>query len=199
MVELTLLHWIYVIMVVVILAIMVMRKDTVIPCIAGIFLLGLAGSGSITGAIRAIFNSFIVAGNELLGIIFVISLIVAMSKMMESIGANVLMVSPFSRLIRNPDIVFWSIGLIMLLTSWFFWPSPASALVGAVLLPVGLKAGLPAIGVAMAINLFGHGIALSSDYIIQGVPTITATAAGVEVVDVMVKGIPLVMVMGINW
>lgn len=198
MVELTLLHWIYVIMVVVILAIMIKRKDTVIPCIAGVFLLGLAGTGSLTGATRAIFDSCVVAGNELLGIILVISLIVAMSKLMESIGANILMVSPFARLIKNPDVAFWSIGIIMLLASWFFWPSPASALVGAVLLPIGLKAGLPAIGVAMAINLFGHGIALSSDYIIQGAPTITATAAGIEVVDIMVKGIPLVMVMGIT-
>ncbi len=198
MVHLTLLHWIYAVMVVVILAVMVMRKDTVIPCIAGIFLLGLAGTGSITGATRAIFDSFIVAGNELLGIILVISLIVAMSKMMEKIGANVLMVSPFARLIKNPDIAFWFIGIIMLLASWFFWPSPATALVGAVLLPAGIRAGLPAIGVAMAINLFGHGIALSSDYIIQGAPTITATAAGIGVVDVMAGGIPLVMVMGVT-
>lgn len=198
MVELTLLHWIYVIMVIIILAIMVMRKDTIIPCIVGIFLLGLAAKGSISDAIRSVFDSFVVAGVELLGIILVISLIVAMSKMMEKIGANVLMVSPFSRLIRSPDMAFWSIGIIMLFASWFFWPSPATALVGAVLLPVGIKAGLPAIGVAMAINLFGHGIALSSDYIIQGAPTITATAAGVEVTDIMVSGIPLIMVMGIT-
>lgn len=198
MIELTVLHWIYVIMVVIILTVMVMRRDTVIPCVIGIFLIGLAATGSTTGAIRAIFDSFIVAGNELLGVILVISLIVAMSKMMESIGANVLMVSPFARFIRTPDVAFWFIGIIMLLASWFFWPSPATALVGAVLLPVGLRAGLPAIGVAMAINLFGHGIALSSDYIIQGAPTITATAAGLEVSDIMVKGIPLVAVMGIT-
>lgn len=198
MIELTVLHWIYVIMVVIILTVMVMRRDTVIPCVIGIFLIGLAATGSTTGAIRAIFDSFIVAGNELLGVILVISLIVAMSKMMESIGANVLMVSPFARLIRTPDVAFWFIGIIMLLASWFFWPSPATALVGAVLLPVGLRAGLPAIGVAMAINLFGHGIALSSDYIIQGAPTITATAAGLEVADIMVEGIPLVAVMGIT-
>ena len=36
----------------------------------------------------------------------------------------------------------------MLLLSWFFWPTPAVALVGAVFLPVALNAGLPAIGVA---------------------------------------------------
>jgi hypothetical protein len=198
MVELTLLHWIYTAMVVVILAVMITRRDTIIPCIMGIFFIGLAAKGSVTGATRAIFDSLVTAGIELFGVILVISLIVAMSKMMEDTGANMLMVRPFSRLIKTPDVAFWFIGVIMLLVSWFFWPSPATALVGAVMLPVGLKAGLPAIGVAMAINLFGHGIALSSDYIIQGAPTITATAAGVEVVDLMVKGIPLVAIMGIT-
>jgi len=198
MVELTLLHWIYAVMVIIILAVMITRRDTIIPCIGGIFLIGLAAKGSVTGATRGIFDSLVVAGHELFGVILVISLIVAMSKMMEDIGANVLMVKPFSRFIRTPDVAFWFIGIVMLVVSWFFWPSPATALVGAVLLPVGLKVGLPAIGVAMAINLFGHGIALSSDYIIQGAPTITATSAGVEVVDVMAKGIPLVMIMGVT-
>jgi hypothetical protein len=198
MVELTLLHWIYSIMVILILVVMIARRDTIIPCISGIFLIGLAAKGSVIDGTRAIFDSLVVAGFELFPVILVISLIVAMSKMMEDIGANVLMVKPFARIIKTPDLAFWFIGIVMLLVSWFFWPSPATVLVGAVLLPVGLKVGLPAIGVAMAINLFGHGIALSSDYIIQGAPTITATAAGVEVTDLMVKGIPLVAVMGIT-
>lgn len=83
----------------------------------------------------------------------------------------------------------------MLIISWFFWPSPATPLVGAVLLPIALKVGLPAMGFAVAINLFGHGIALSSDYIIQGAPAITASAAGIEVTDVITQGVPLVLVM----
>lgn len=57
--------------------------------------------------------------------------------------------------------------------SLFFWPSPAVALLGAVLLPVAIRAGLPALGVAMAMNLFGHGIALSGDFIIQAAPKLT--------------------------
>lgn len=83
------------------------------------------------------------------------------------------------------------------MVSWFFWPSPATALVGAVLLPVALRVGLPAIGVAVSMNLFGHGLALSTDYVIQGAPTITATAAGVPVEYVMSKGTPLFWVMGV--
>ena len=53
-----------------------------------------------------------------------------------------------------------------------------------------------ALGVAMAMNLFGHGIALSGDFVIQGAPTITAGAAGVPVGDVVAASVPLVFVMG---
>ncbi len=78
-----------------------------------------------------------------------------------------------------------------------FLTSPAVALLGAVLLPVAIRAGLPALGVAMAMNLFGHGIALSSDIVIQGAPKLTADAAGIPVGDVVSASIPLVMTMGL--
>jgi hypothetical protein len=53
------------------------------------------------------------------------------------------------------------------------------------------------IAVAMAMNLFGHGIALSGDFIIQAAPKLTADAAGIPVEDVMHASIPLVIVMGV--
>lgn len=56
---------------------------------------------------------------------------------------------------------------------------------------------MPALGAAVAMNLFGHGIALSGDYIIQGAPKLTADAAGLPVSSVMQASIPLVAVMGI--
>ena len=68
---------------------------------------------------------------------------------------------------------------------------------GAVLLPVALKAKLPAIGVAVAMNLFGHGIALSGDFIIQGAPKITANGAGIPVGEVVAASVPLVIIMGV--
>ncbi|GIQ65580.1 hypothetical protein PACILC2_41480 [Paenibacillus cisolokensis] len=71
------------------------------------------------------------------------------------------------------------------------------ALIGAVLLPVAVRVGLPALGAAMAMNLFGHGIALSGDYMIQGAPKLTADAAGLPVADVMAASVPLVAVMGV--
>jgi hypothetical protein len=65
------------------------------------------------------------------------------------------------------------------------------------LLPVAVRVGLPALGAAMAMNLFGHGIALSGDYIIQGAPKLTADAAGLPVSSVMEASVPLVIVMGV--
>jgi len=107
------------------------------------------------------------------------------------------MIAPFTRFMKTPTLAFWGIGVIMFIVSLFFWPSPAVALIGAVLLPVAMRVGLPALGAAVAMNLFGHGIALSGDYIIQGAPNLTADAAGIPVSDVMQASIPLVIVMGV--
>lgn len=68
---------------------------------------------------------------------------------------------------------------------------------GAILLPVAVRVGLPPIGVAIAMNLFGHGIALSGDFVIQGAPKLTADAAGLPVSSVVSASVPLVIVMGI--
>jgi hypothetical protein len=46
-------------------------------------------------------------------------------------------------------------------------------------------------------NLFGHGIALSGDFIIQAAPKLTADAAGLQVSEVIQASIPLVITMGI--
>ena len=73
---------------------------------------------------------------------------------------------------------------------------PRCCLMGAVL-PVAHRIKLPAIRAAMAMNLFGHGIALSGDFIIQGAPKLTADGAGIPVSEVISASIPLVIVMGV--
>src|SRR5690606_3320047 len=57
---------------------------------------------------------------------------------------------------------------------------------------------LPAICVAMAMNLFGHGIALSSDFVIQGAPKLTSDAAGIPISEVISASILLVFTMGVT-
>ncbi|WP_028610922.1 hypothetical protein [Paenibacillus harenae] len=196
-VELSALHWIYLGFILAIIGFMLMRRDTTLICIAGILGIGILATTSASGSVSGIFNSFIYAIKELLGTILIISIIVAMSRVLIRTGINELMISPFTRFLRTPALAFWGIGLIMMVTSWFFWPSPGVALIGAVLLPVAIRVGLPALGAAVAMNLFGHGIALSGDYIIQGAPKLTADAAGIPVSEVMQASIPLVIVMGV--
>jgi len=196
-IELNILHWTYLVFILAIVAVMVMRRDTTIPCIIGIFVLGFLVTNSITQSVMGIFNSLIYAITELMGTIFIISVIAGMSKLLTKTGINEVMIAPISRFIKTPTLAYWIIGVLMMIISWFFWPSPAVALMGAVLLPIAVSVGLPAIGVAMAMNLFGHGIALSGDFVIQGAPKLTADAAGLPVGDVVRASIPLVFIMGI--
>ncbi|WP_168122016.1 hypothetical protein [Paenibacillus sp. HB172176] len=197
-IELTAIHYVYLAFVLLIISFMMMRRDTSLVCIVGIFVLGLLSTESLVRSVSGVFNSFIYAITELLGTILIISIIVAMSRILIRTGINEVMVYPFTKLIKTPALAFWVIGLLMMVMSWFFWPSPAVALMGAVLLPVAVRVGLPALGAAMAMNLFGHGIALSGDYIIQGAPKLTADAAGLPVGDVMSASVPLVIVMGLT-
>lgn len=180
MISLGLLHYIYIAMVLVIIITMGFKKDTVLPCIIGLFIIGYVSSGSMVKAVQVIFNSLIASGKEFWSIITIISLVVAMSRALRDIGADELMMSPIKKLMINKNVAFWSLGVVMTVVSLIIWPSPAVALVGAIMLPAALKVGLPAVWAASAMNLFGHGIALSGDYFIQGAPAITAKAAGFE-------------------
>lgn len=190
-------HYIYMLFILIVLLTMSLKRDTLIPCIIGIFCIALYSSNDIVFSVGTVFKSFVVAMKELLGIILIISLIVSLSKVLEEIKATHLMVTPFIKVIKNRTSAFFSAGIVMLILSWFFWPSPATALVGAMFLPIALEVGLPAIGVAMAINLFGHGLALSTDFVIQGAPTITASAAGVGVSEIIKDGMVLYWTMAI--
>lgn len=190
-------HYIYIFFIVIILMAMMMKKDTIVPCILGVFLLALFYTNNIASSIGAVFNGLIISLVELGPIILIISIMVALSKSLESNYAIEYMIRPFSKVIKNETTAFFVIGFTMLILSWFFWPSPAVALVGAIFLPIAIRSGLPAIGVAVSLNLFGHGLALSTDFIIQGAPSITSGAAGLEVADVINNGMILFWVMAI--
>lgn len=197
-VMLTTAHWLFLFWVGVVIIVMGFRKDPLIPCLLGLLTVSWLFKNSFLGGITSVYNALIVAGNEFWGIIVIISLIVSLSKLLSETGADYLVMSPAARLMINADVAFWVIGIAMMVTSWFFWPSPATALIGAIMFPVAVRAGLPAIGAAMGMNLFGHGIALSTDYIIQGAPTITAKAAGfANPGPVIQASIPLALIMGL--
>lgn len=190
-------HYIYILFMVAALVTMIMKKESVVPCILGIFTLGLYYNRSLVGALGSVFTALGVALNELGSVIIIIGIMVALSKALEESKSIDFMVGPISKIVKNPTGAFFISGIFMLLMSWFFWPSPATALVGAIFLPIVIKAGLPAIGLAMAINLFGHGIALSTDFIIQGAPSITSGSAGIGVNEIISEGMILYIVMSV--
>lgn len=195
LVTLTSLHIAYIVITVAVLAVLLLKKEIVLPCALGILIIGYLYKGSLIGAVQTLNNAIIHSCIELLSIIVVIALVVAMSHAMIAVGADQMLMRPVGRIIRTRNTAFWAIGLAMLIVSWLIWPSPAVALIGALLLPVASRVGLPAIWAAVAMNLFGHGAGLSSDFFIQGAPDITATAAGVDTVTVMRASLPLWAVM----
>ncbi len=198
MTTLSLVHYIFILMTIIILALLVLKKEIVIPCIVGIFLIALAYTGNVISAVQALNNAVIVSNGELFSIMLVIALVTAMSKAMHKVGIDEIMIRPVRKIIKRPSGAFWGIGICMLIVSWLIWPSPAVVLIGALLLPVAGRVGLPAIWAAVAMNVFGHGMGLSSDFFIQGAPAITAASAELPVTSVMSASVPLWLVMSVT-
>ena len=195
--ELTSLHLAYIIITIVILVALLFKKEIVVPCIAGTLIIGFIYSGSIIKSVQILNNALINSFIELLSIIIVIALVVSMSKAMIDLGADEVMMHPVRKIIKNNKTAFWIIGFTMLIVSWLIWPSPAVALIGALLLPVAGEVGLPVIWAAVAMNIFGHGIGLSSVFVIQGAPSITGAAAGIDANEVIKAIIPLWITMSV--
>jgi hypothetical protein len=114
-----------------------------------------------------------------------------MTKTMEDMGSDRLMVAPLRGLLSRPSVSYWVIGFAMLILSWFIWPTPAVALLGALVLPLAIVGGLPPMIAGMSLSIFGKGIGLSSDFIIQGTPSVTAKMTKIPVADIISANIPI--------
>ena len=114
---LTTLHIVYLIGVIVILAVMVLRRDTPVVCILFLFLLGLAATGTLAGGIQAVFNATLYAAKEFMEIIATIALITALSKCLSDLGSDYLMMKPLAGVMCNPSATWWILGFTMLFFS----------------------------------------------------------------------------------
>lgn len=186
-VELTVSHWVFLLVVVSILASIAFRRGVIIPSILGIFALGLLADGGGEGplsrlifAVQVLFRALLNAGVELFDIMLVIALMVAMLASLRAQGADEIMIAPMKKLMVGPWTAFFTLAVTMYAAAAFFWPTPAIALVGTVLIPVAIRVGLPALAAAVSVNLAGHGMALSADPVIQGATRLTAAAARVD-------------------
>jgi hypothetical protein len=205
-ISLSILHYIYLLGVLTVLGVMIARKDTVIPCIVFTFALGFAAASKIPGSnfvnwviggLQVNYNALIFAGSEFFGIIATIAMMVAMSKQMADMGTDKMMMDPLAKAMKTPDVAFFVLGIAMTIITTLIWPSPAVALIGGLLTPIAIRAGLPAIGAAIAMNIFGHGFAFAFDAVIQGAPGIVAGTAGVGAWDVISGGAPIFAVIGV--
>ena len=197
-VQLTAAHWVYLAGILVILATMALRKNIVVPAVVATFLTALTFSGSIVTGLSAIFNASLVAAKELFNIFLIIAMVTAMLGALRQLGADRMMVAPFRRVMRAGTSSFLVLAAVTYVISLFFWPTPAVPLVGAVLIPVAIRAGMSPLSVGMVIAICGQGMALSSDYIIKVAPGISASAAGVETDAVADKAMVLSLIVGVT-
>ncbi|MFR9270085.1 MAG: hypothetical protein ACLVMI_07060 [Clostridia bacterium] len=191
MLGLTTVHWIYLLFSILIFVVLVRKREIVLVGIAGILAVVLVYTGSPVTAFQALCSSIVAGFSEVLYIFIGIALILTMTLAMKECGVDQALSRPLDRIRTGPGRTFLISGVIMFVVSLLIWPSPAVALMGAFFIPLAQKAGLPAIYMAVALNLFGHGAALSGDFFIQGVPAVAAESAGYTSSDLMPYLVPL--------
>jgi hypothetical protein len=67
-------HWIFIVVLLVVILTMVLKRDVALPSTIGIFLLGASYHWSIMAGIMTVFNALLTAGTELFDIMQVIAL-----------------------------------------------------------------------------------------------------------------------------
>jgi hypothetical protein len=196
--SLTAAHWVYLVGVVVILVTMLWRKNIVVPAVFFTFLTAVVFTKSLAGGLSAVFNASLVSAQQLFNIFLIIALVTGMLGALQALGADKKMVAPFRPVMRNGHLAFWTLAAVTYVISLFFWPTPAVPLIGAVLIPVAIRAGLRPMAVAFTIAIAGQGMALSSDYVIRVAPGLSAAAAGVSPESVANKALVLSIIVGVT-
>ncbi|MFC7061998.1 hypothetical protein [Halobacillus seohaensis] len=195
--ELTISHGLYGLFTLIIIITMIFRKGVVLPTLLGTFVIAWVFNGSLIGGFTAIFNANLVAAKELFNIFLIITFMVALLHSLKDLGADRRMIEPIQKVMINSHVSFFVLVGVTYIISLFFWPTPAVPLICALLVPAAIRAGLPAMIAAMAVALAGQGMALSSDYVIQVAPGLSATSAGVDTAAVMDQALVLSLITGI--
>jgi hypothetical protein len=160
--------------------IITLKKDVILPCILGIGIIGYIFTGDVLKAVQIIYKAVVVSGKEFIEVVVVIAMVNAMSSALTDIGADELIIKPMKKLMINKTMSFFVLGITMTLISWFIWPTPAVVFIGALMVPAAVKSGLPPVWAAVVLCLFGNGVALSSDFVLQAAPSITAKTANLN-------------------
>ncbi|WP_025333864.1 hypothetical protein [Paenibacillus sabinae] len=197
MLMITMSHIVYGLVTLSVILVMLFKRGVVIPTLIGTFLIGWIYTGSSISGFKTVFNANLTAARELFVIFLIITFMVALLGSMRDIGADRRMLQPIQKWMVNGHMAYFLLAAITFVISLFFWPTPAVPLIGALLFPAAIRAGLPPMGAAMAVALAGQGMALSSDYVMQTAPKMSATAAGVAVTSVADKALVLSLITGV--
>ncbi|AEB75013.1 membrane protein [Clostridium botulinum] len=177
---LTYIHYMYLMIISIIILAIIFRKDVTLICVLGVGLIGIISTHSILEGIKVMYKATVVSGKHFIDVVVIISIVNSMAKALSDIGADKVIISPIKKFMTNKTSAFFVLGFTNIIMSWFLWPTPAVVFVGAIMVPAAVEAGLPIIWVAVVMSLFGKGVAFSSDFFIQGTPSITARSAGIS-------------------
>ncbi|RYG73983.1 hypothetical protein EU245_03710 [Lentibacillus lipolyticus] len=194
--ELTISHALYGIFTLIIILTMIFRKGVVLPTLLGTFVIAWVYKGNLIDGFTAIFNANLVAAKELFNIFLIITFMMALLHSLRDLGADRRMIRPIQKLMINGHVSFFVLIAVTYVISLFFWPTPAVPLICALLVPAAIRSGLPAMTAAVAVALAGQGMALSSDYIVQVAPNLSATSAGIDTALVADKALVLSLIAG---
>ncbi len=194
--DLTISHLLYGLFTLLIILTMIFRKGVVLPTILGTFIIAWVYKGSIIEGFTAIFNANLVAAQELFSIFLIITFMLALLNSLRDLGADKRMIQPIQKLMVNGHVSFFVLAGVTYVISLFFWPTPAVPLICALLVPAAVRAGLPAMIAAVVIALAGQGMALSSDYIVQVAPSLSAASAGTDTASVADKALIMSLISG---
>jgi hypothetical protein len=193
---LTITHVLYGLITLIIIMTMIFRRGVVLPTLLGTFIVAWVYNGDLISGFTSIFQANLVAARELFSIFLIITFMLALLHSLRDLGADQRMIQPIQKLMVNSHLSFFVLVGVTYVISLFFWPTPAVPLICALLVPAAIRAGLPAMTAAVAIALAGQGMALSSDYIVQVAPSLSATAAGVDVGVVADKALVMSLIAG---
>jgi hypothetical protein len=186
----------YAVVTVVVIVTMLFKRGVVLPTLAGTFLVACVYKGSLVSGFQAMFNANLVAAKELFSIFLIITFMVALLQSLKDLKADQKMIAPIQKVMKNGHVAFLVLLATTYVISLFFWPTPAVPLICALLVPAAIRAGLPAMAAAVTVSIAGQGMALSSDYIMQVAPMLTAKSAGIETAAVADKVLLLSVITG---
>ena len=193
---LTLAHWVFLFFILMIIVTLFFRKLPILPAAIGLFGVGLAESRNGIEAVQISFRALILATSNLLGVIVLIGLVVALTQLLQKTKADQIIVRPLLK-IKSMNLAYWAVGVTMWVLTLLIWPTPALTLLGAVVVPILGRIGIHPLVLAASLAIFGKGIGLSGDFIIQGAPSLVSKATGIPVTVLLSASFPVVILSGI--